>query len=134
MGSGDTAGAQDTLYNAARASKGERPDGTLARPSANKFDEGFRRVPFPKQIGEKRRVDGWTIFWAVAQGWHVGDFDKIAFRREKRQRAAGADVDSDNHSAPPASGVPRCANCLTRPARPWNNVRSLFSASIRILY
>jgi hypothetical protein len=48
----------------------------------------------PNQSG---KFHSWPVLWAVAQDWHVGNLGKLTFRREKRQRALRADVDSDDH-------------------------------------
>lgn len=63
------------------------------------FDKGFRRVPAIDDLSEERAIDDRTVFRPIAQHRHVGDFEKFARGREKRERALCADVDSDNAEA-----------------------------------
>ena len=101
------------------------PRGTFARPRRYMFDEGLCRAPPINNFGEQPTIDGRTVFWAIPQGRHVGDFEKIAAWREKRERARRTNVDPDCEFA-----LTR-RDCLLRSAVLWATFRIVLALSQR---
>ena len=94
-----SARGQNAFDDATGPAEAERANRSLARPRSNGFDKGLCRVPAIDNFGEQRCVDGGPPFGTVAQDRHVGDFEKFARRREKRERALYANIDSKNHAS-----------------------------------
>ena len=89
-------GGADALNDASGPSERESACRAFLGPRADEFHVGRPGLPAGDDGREQRRVHIGPPGRAVAQDRHIRHLEQFAPRREQRQRALRADVDSDD--------------------------------------